>query len=416
MNYQNIYDRIINRAKSLEKYRKDVYVEVHHIIPLCIGGSNKKENLVILTAREHYICHNLLWRIYPNNLSLKHAFSLMTFAKSGGQERNYRVNSFTYERLKKERAQQLSEQMKGENNPFYGKTHSEETKDKIRKKAIGRKMSAKCYAHFQKMIHEPKSPEHRAKIGRRGMVTLRNKITNEVIRVSKDDPRVTDENWQNAKIGVKEKQYTCPWCGFVGNHGTVNQYHNDYCKLNPNRKERPKKVVTKQSLFDLVENKYVQFDVEEIPNIDSTRYVGRMYGTITYKNIKTGKTFRPTLGKPIPDYINEDWVKCRHYWYFNFREKTTEFLHEPDSKGRPYIRLYDNRTDLININTGEVVKFNVDDVSLVGKILFPCSTRCVKLCYNVCTNELEYFSTKEKTPDGYALAYADGKFLIKKTV
>lgn len=38
-------------------------IETHHIIPKSIGGSNKPENLVKLTAREHYIAHKLLIKI-----------------------------------------------------------------------------------------------------------------------------------------------------------------------------------------------------------------------------------------------------------------------------------------------------------------------------------------------------------------
>jgi len=37
---------------------------MHHIIPRSLGGLNDKINLVNLTAREHYIAHLLLWKIY----------------------------------------------------------------------------------------------------------------------------------------------------------------------------------------------------------------------------------------------------------------------------------------------------------------------------------------------------------------
>jgi len=54
MNYKRIHDQIIERAKSriLEGYK-----ERHHIIPKCMGGNNEKDNLVYLTAREHFIIH-----------------------------------------------------------------------------------------------------------------------------------------------------------------------------------------------------------------------------------------------------------------------------------------------------------------------------------------------------------------------
>jgi phosphoglycolate phosphatase-like HAD superfamily hydrolase len=49
----------------------DSYTERHHIIPRCIGGTDVKENLVDLTAREHFICHRLLVNIHPDNNKLK---------------------------------------------------------------------------------------------------------------------------------------------------------------------------------------------------------------------------------------------------------------------------------------------------------------------------------------------------------
>lgn len=52
------YHNIIRNATLRGKI--DEYTERHHIIPKCFGGSNNSKNLVILTAREHFICHRLL--------------------------------------------------------------------------------------------------------------------------------------------------------------------------------------------------------------------------------------------------------------------------------------------------------------------------------------------------------------------
>ena len=54
--YTSWYFSIIRNANS----NSGSYVEKHHIIPRCIGGSDHKENLVSLTAREHFVCHLLL--------------------------------------------------------------------------------------------------------------------------------------------------------------------------------------------------------------------------------------------------------------------------------------------------------------------------------------------------------------------
>ena len=76
MNYQKIYSSIIENAKKENriKLRKNqssyIYYEKHHIIPKCLNGTDEKNNLVLLTAREHYVCHKLLTRIYPNTRGL----------------------------------------------------------------------------------------------------------------------------------------------------------------------------------------------------------------------------------------------------------------------------------------------------------------------------------------------------------
>ena len=61
MDYKKIHDAIIERARTriLTGYK-----ERHHIIPKCMGGNDSAENLVDLTAREHFIVHLLLAEIY----------------------------------------------------------------------------------------------------------------------------------------------------------------------------------------------------------------------------------------------------------------------------------------------------------------------------------------------------------------
>ena len=133
MDYSLIYNNLINTRKMLNRRKNKIeYFENHHIIPKCIGGSDDKENLVLLTAREHYIAHYLLTRIYNIN-SLYFSFNMM-HVKSTSQERNY-INSRLYEANKIKLSKILSEQssilFSGENNPMYGKNHTDETKQKL---------------------------------------------------------------------------------------------------------------------------------------------------------------------------------------------------------------------------------------------------------------------------------------------
>ena len=96
MDYIKIYNNIIEKAKNRQL---EGYVEKHHIIPKCLGGNNEKENLVRLTAREHFLCHLLLCEIYPNESKLKYALFLMAIGKNKKLIK-YKINNRLYERLK----------------------------------------------------------------------------------------------------------------------------------------------------------------------------------------------------------------------------------------------------------------------------------------------------------------------------
>jgi hypothetical protein len=52
--YTRWYYQIISQAQ-LRKVSNSIYYEYHHIIPKSLNGSNSVENLVHLTAREHFI-------------------------------------------------------------------------------------------------------------------------------------------------------------------------------------------------------------------------------------------------------------------------------------------------------------------------------------------------------------------------
>jgi hypothetical protein len=99
MNHLKIYEAIIAKVKSENRFKlkKDqegyTYYEHHHIIPKCIGGTNDKKNLILLTAREHYICHKLLTYIYKGNKKIADAFFLMSVEKNN---RNFNISSRDY--------------------------------------------------------------------------------------------------------------------------------------------------------------------------------------------------------------------------------------------------------------------------------------------------------------------------------
>lgn len=95
MDYKKIHDSIIDRAKNRNL---EGYVERHHIIPKCMNGNNEQNNLVDLTAREHFLIHWLLHEIYPNNTDLRYSFWSM--CRSSDNQKRYRPSSRVYEYAK----------------------------------------------------------------------------------------------------------------------------------------------------------------------------------------------------------------------------------------------------------------------------------------------------------------------------
>jgi hypothetical protein len=97
MDYQKIYKQLIEQGKNR---MLTGYKETHHIIPRCMNGTNTPDNLVELTAREHFLAHWLLCEIYPNSADLKYAFWAM--CRSSNNQQRYKPSSKVYEYAKLE--------------------------------------------------------------------------------------------------------------------------------------------------------------------------------------------------------------------------------------------------------------------------------------------------------------------------
>jgi hypothetical protein len=125
MNYKLIYAKIIHHRKN-NPLTKETYGEVHHIIPRALGGLDDKSNLVKLSYREHFVCHELLLKFIPNNTKAYNkmlcAYNMMCDMKA---KRSLKINSKLYEKWRKEfciRIGQLNSQKQiGIKNSQFGK-------------------------------------------------------------------------------------------------------------------------------------------------------------------------------------------------------------------------------------------------------------------------------------------------------
>ena len=112
MDYKAIYYRIIEKANNEDKngFRNIGYYEKHHILPKSLGGNDNKENITKLTAREHFICHWLLVKMYDKgtNERKKMLCALWKMRCINKDQKRY-INSRVYEKLRIEFAETISE-------------------------------------------------------------------------------------------------------------------------------------------------------------------------------------------------------------------------------------------------------------------------------------------------------------------
>ena len=131
MNYKKLYFNIIRNRRN-NPLPAEEYGEVHHIKPKSFGRSgdnlddlDDKKNLIRLSAREHFIVHFLLYKIYKHRSEnvfqkskrelerykkMTWAFNIMINAKSKSQKRlNKNINNRVFEQLRKTIADQQTQ-------------------------------------------------------------------------------------------------------------------------------------------------------------------------------------------------------------------------------------------------------------------------------------------------------------------
>ena len=147
--YSKLYHKIIFIAKQRVI---NGYTERNHIIPQSLGGSNDKNNLVDLTAREHFICHWLLIKMTEGEDRSKMLYALNGMkAQNKYQERYHtKITARVYEKYRIEHSENHSKVMKSKNIIPWNKggaVLTDEQRKRISEAAKNRKpMSAEARA------------------------------------------------------------------------------------------------------------------------------------------------------------------------------------------------------------------------------------------------------------------------------
>jgi len=250
MNYQKVYNDIISKAQSenRKKLKKTnsayVYYECHHILPRCLSGTNDPENLVLLTAKEHFICHKLLTYIYPNNRKISYAYIRMCYSKNGNY--NKTLKDYEYARyllsnipvsletkLKQHKAalgvKKTLEHRKHISEGKLGYSPSEESKEKNRKAHIGKKYSKEIN------LKKGKKGEKHNLWGKHHKEESKEKNRQKHLGNTYSLGHITSEE---TKLLISNKiknlpKYECPFCHKMVKNSEMVQYHGNKCKLNP---------------------------------------------------------------------------------------------------------------------------------------------------------------------------------------
>lgn len=168
--YKMWHDNIVSKAKSrtLEGYK-----EVHHIVPRCMGGTDSKDNLVSLTAKEHFIVHMLLCKFTTGIAKQKMYFAFNAMCSYKSPNKTHKVTSRIAQKLRLEFVKLLT-----------GKKFSKETIAKLSKFQKGRKHSKE---HIEKIrlanLGKKLTEEHKKKLS---IIKMGKPTTNGMIFITKD--------------------------------------------------------------------------------------------------------------------------------------------------------------------------------------------------------------------------------------
>ena len=132
MNACKYYNYIVYRAQQDREHRQwlkqtyNVYYELHHILPKSLGGLDTNENLVMLTLREHFICHLLLAKMYPDS-TIEHdkmMCAILYLSNRMCKNAQLCMNSRSYETIRHKALQclktRIAGKQQGQLNSCYG--------------------------------------------------------------------------------------------------------------------------------------------------------------------------------------------------------------------------------------------------------------------------------------------------------
>jgi hypothetical protein len=218
--YTRWYYKIISAAKSRHTTG---YTENHHIVPKSLGGPDSNENLVSLTAREHFICHWLLTKMVEDKTAqAKMRYAFYSFKRANKNQDRYRITGSKFELLKLAASQARSFLNLGNT---YAKGHvrtAEHTRKILESRAWYRPSDSvkKKQSESMKTKYATQSWTHAGK-------TYEEMYGAEQAEVRKNKLRGPRGPRKNPP--GPQKLITCPHCDKTGGISNMKRYHFNNC-------------------------------------------------------------------------------------------------------------------------------------------------------------------------------------------
>lgn len=180
--YLEPYQDYLNHIEQCKTkiYDKSIVLHDHHIVPRSHGGSNAKTNLVCLSVEDHITAHLLFAKCFDVGTS--------DYIHNLRSARLLRKKSVVYsEDLQK----LISETYTGDKNPFFGKSHSTESK-----KAISEAVrNARSGVGYSDLYSDPEMEKEKRRKG----------VTNSWSEMSDCEKSIRSQNIKNSLLKTSKE-------------------------------------------------------------------------------------------------------------------------------------------------------------------------------------------------------------------